>query len=236
MRWRWQLGSREQRAGDRERTAGDAPRSAGGRVEREEVELFLAAASRRAGAVPPCRSPSTPGAAPPLANLTRDRPAQPEPRARRVVIAEDEALIRMDLAEMLGEQGYDVVGQAGDGAGPSSWPRSCGPTWSSWTSRCRSSTGSPRPSGSRRSGSPRWSSSPPSPSASWSSGPATPARWPTSSSRSRQADLVPAIEMAVSRFAELQRSSTEVADLGEPAGDPQGGRPGQGGAPGASWA
>ncbi|KQY64818.1 hypothetical protein ASD30_03410 [Nocardioides sp. Root140] len=35
--------------------------------------------------------------------------------ARRVVIAEDEALIRMDLAEMLGEEGYDVVGQAADG-------------------------------------------------------------------------------------------------------------------------
>ncbi len=34
---------------------------------------------------------------------------------RRVVIAEDEALIRMDLAEMLGEEGYDVVGQAADG-------------------------------------------------------------------------------------------------------------------------
>jgi two-component system, response regulator PdtaR len=34
----------------------------------------------------------------------------------RVVIAEDEALIRMDLAEMLAEEGYDVVGQAGDGA------------------------------------------------------------------------------------------------------------------------
>jgi response regulator NasT len=32
-----------------------------------------------------------------------------------VVIAEDEALIRMDLAEMLAEEGYDVVGQAGDG-------------------------------------------------------------------------------------------------------------------------
>ena len=32
------------------------------------------------------------------------------------MIAEDEALIRMDLAEMLGEEGYDVVGQAGDGA------------------------------------------------------------------------------------------------------------------------
>jgi AmiR/NasT family two-component response regulator len=34
---------------------------------------------------------------------------------RRVVIAEDEALIRLDLAEMLEEEGYDVVGQAGDG-------------------------------------------------------------------------------------------------------------------------
>ncbi|MFC5178881.1 ANTAR domain-containing response regulator [Nocardioides taihuensis] len=36
--------------------------------------------------------------------------------ARRVVIAEDEALIRMDLAEMLADEGYDVVGQAADGA------------------------------------------------------------------------------------------------------------------------
>jgi two-component system, response regulator PdtaR len=35
---------------------------------------------------------------------------------KRVVVAEDEALIRMDLVEMLGEEGYDVVGQAGDGA------------------------------------------------------------------------------------------------------------------------
>ena len=41
---------------------------------------------------------------------------QPDPTARRVVIAEDEVLIRMDLAEMLAEEGYDVVGQAGDGA------------------------------------------------------------------------------------------------------------------------
>ena len=31
-------------------------------------------------------------------------------------MAEDEVLIRMDLVEMLGEEGYDVVGQAGDGA------------------------------------------------------------------------------------------------------------------------
>ncbi len=33
----------------------------------------------------------------------------------RVVVAEDEALIRLDLVEMLTEAGYEVVGQAGDG-------------------------------------------------------------------------------------------------------------------------
>ena len=38
-----------------------------------------------------------------------------EKQIKRVVIAEDEALIRMDLAEMLEEEGYAVVGQAGDG-------------------------------------------------------------------------------------------------------------------------
>src|ERR1700756_699301 len=38
-----------------------------------------------------------------------------EPKPRRVLIAEDEALIRLDLAEMLKEEGYEVVGQAGDG-------------------------------------------------------------------------------------------------------------------------
>nr|WP_328828009.1 response regulator [Nocardioides acrostichi] len=32
-----------------------------------------------------------------------------------MVIAEDEVLIRMDLAEMLADEGYEVVGQAGDG-------------------------------------------------------------------------------------------------------------------------
>lgn len=38
------------------------------------------------------------------------------PATLRVVVAEDEALIRLDLAEMLAEAGYEVVGQAGDGA------------------------------------------------------------------------------------------------------------------------
>jgi response regulator NasT len=34
---------------------------------------------------------------------------------RRVVIAEDEALIRLDLREMLEEEGFEVVGEAADG-------------------------------------------------------------------------------------------------------------------------
>jgi len=38
-----------------------------------------------------------------------------EAPAHRVLIAEDEALIRLDLAEMLREEGYEVVGEAGDG-------------------------------------------------------------------------------------------------------------------------
>jgi len=34
----------------------------------------------------------------------------------RVVVAEDEAIIRLDIVETLKESGFDVVGQAGDGA------------------------------------------------------------------------------------------------------------------------
>jgi response regulator NasT len=38
-----------------------------------------------------------------------------EPPRRRVVIGEDEALIRLDLKEMLEEEGFTVVGEAADG-------------------------------------------------------------------------------------------------------------------------
>jgi len=37
------------------------------------------------------------------------------PTARRVVIAEDEAIIRLDLKELLEEEGYEVVGETGRG-------------------------------------------------------------------------------------------------------------------------
>ena len=46
-------------------------------------------------------------------------PAQDRPSAtstgRRVVVAEDEALIRLDVVETLTEAGFNVVGEAGDG-------------------------------------------------------------------------------------------------------------------------
>ena len=40
-----------------------------------------------------------------------EQSAQP----RRVLVAEDEALIRLDLVELLTAEGYEVVGEAGDG-------------------------------------------------------------------------------------------------------------------------
>ena len=42
-------------------------------------------------------------------------PSSSSPAPRRVLLAEDEALIRLDLKEMLQEEGYEVVGEAGDG-------------------------------------------------------------------------------------------------------------------------
>ncbi|MDT3399102.1 response regulator [Streptomyces sp. B1866] len=46
---------------------------------------------------------------------TADDTSHIPPTTTRVVIAEDEALIRLDLKEMLEEEGYSVVGEAGDG-------------------------------------------------------------------------------------------------------------------------
>lgn len=46
--------------------------------------------------------------------MTQDAAVETQP-PRRVLVAEDEALIRLDLVEMLREEGYDVVGEAVDG-------------------------------------------------------------------------------------------------------------------------
>jgi two-component system, response regulator PdtaR len=40
---------------------------------------------------------------------------RPEGAALRVLVAEDEALIRLDLVELLTEEGYNVIAEAGDG-------------------------------------------------------------------------------------------------------------------------
>lgn len=47
--------------------------------------------------------------------MTRTPAARPPASALRIVLAEDEALIRLDLKEMLEEEGHHVVGEAGDG-------------------------------------------------------------------------------------------------------------------------
>ena len=49
--------------------------------------------------------------------MTEQEPAAPAAPAapRRVVVAEDESLIRLDIVEILRDNGYDVVGEAGDG-------------------------------------------------------------------------------------------------------------------------
>jgi response regulator NasT len=137
------------------------------------------------------------------------------PSTRRVVIAEDEALIRMDLAEMLAEEGYDVVGQAADGEQAIALAESLAPDLVILDVKM------PRLDGiaaAQRIAEQRLA----------------PVVMLTAFSqrelveRARDAgamaylvkpfsrtDLVPAIEMAVSRFAELTALEHEVADLSE---------------------
>jgi response regulator NasT len=60
--------------------------------------------------------PRRPPSAPAAGSSAAVAAASSENRARRrVVVAEDETLIRLDLTETLDELGYDVVGEAGDG-------------------------------------------------------------------------------------------------------------------------
>jgi AmiR/NasT family two-component response regulator len=48
--------------------------------------------------------------------MTSNSEGAPEQKFIRILVAEDEALIRMDLVEMLREAGYEVVAEAADGA------------------------------------------------------------------------------------------------------------------------
>ena len=68
---------------------------------------------------PPRRQPD----AAPAASATSSSVEAPQPTdvaqdaagKRRVVVAEDETLIRLDLVELLEEEGWSVVGEAPDG-------------------------------------------------------------------------------------------------------------------------
>jgi response regulator NasT len=135
--------------------------------------------------------------------------------APRVVIAEDEALIRLDLAEMLAEEGYEVAGEAEDGETAVALAESLRPDLVILDVKM------PRLDGiaaAQRIASQR----------------IAPVLILTAFSQRdlveqardagamayvvkpfSKADLVPAIEMAVSRFSELQMLEAEVADLTE---------------------
>lgn len=132
---------------------------------------------------------------------------------RRVVIAEDEALIRMDLAEMLAEEGYDVVAAVEDGEQAIARTEELRPDLVILDVKMPKLDGI---AAAERIASQR----------------IAPVVMLTAFSqrdlveRARDAgamaylvkpfgksDLVPAIEMAVSRFAELQQLEAEVADL-----------------------
>jgi two-component system, response regulator PdtaR len=134
---------------------------------------------------------------------------------RRVVIAEDEALIRMDLAEMLAEEGYDVVAAVDDGEQAIARTEELRPDLVILDVKMPRLDGiaAAQSIASRR-------IAPVVMLTAFSQ------RDLVESARDAGAmaylvkpfgksDLLPAIEMAVSRFAELQQLEAEVADLSE---------------------
>ncbi len=144
-------------------------------------------------------------------------PADPsgKPAARRVVVAEDETLIRLDLVEMLGEEGYEVVGEAGDGETALALVESLRPDLAVLDVKMPTMDGI---TAAKKIAEARLA----------------PVVILTAFSqrdlveRARDAgamaylvkpfdksSLVPAIEMAVSRYAEISQLEAEVADLGE---------------------
>ena len=134
---------------------------------------------------------------------------------RRVLVAEDEALIRLDLVEMLREEGYEVVGEAADGEQAVSMATSLQPDLVILDVKM------PKLDGIEAAGQ-------------ITSERVAPVVMLTAFSqrdlveRAREAgtmaylvkpfakrDVVPAIELAVSRFAELQALESEVAGLND---------------------
>ena len=147
--------------------------------------------------------------------MTQESAASTTPPTRRVVIAEDEALIRMDLAEMLAEEGYDVVAAVEDGEQAVVRTEELRPDLVILDVKM------PRLDG--IAAAQRIASQRIAPVVMLT---AFSQRDLVESARDAGAmaylvkpfgksDLMPAIEMAVSRFAELQQLEAEVADLSE---------------------
>jgi two-component system, response regulator PdtaR len=147
--------------------------------------------------------------------VTEENSAPAKEARRRVVIAEDEALIRMDLAEMLAEEGYDVVAAVDDGEQAIARTEELRPDLVILDVKM------PRLDG--IAAAQQIASQRIAPVVMLT---AFSQRELVESARDAGAmaylvkpfgksDLLPAIEMAVSRFAELQQLEAEVADLSE---------------------
>ena len=147
--------------------------------------------------------------------VTKAETPQGSVGATRVVVAEDEALIRLDLVEMLTEEGYEVVGEAGDGEAAVALTTELKPDLVVMDVKMPKLDGI-------------------SAAEQIASGRIAPVVMLTAFSqrelvdRARQAgamayvvkpfgkaDLIPAIEIAVARFAEIQAVEAEVSDLTE---------------------
>ena len=96
-----------------------------------------------------------------------ERKAVAEDGPRTVVVAEDEAVNRMDLVAMLKDNGYEVVGQAANGEEAVELTTSTALMWCAWMSRCRVWTALPLPALSAMKTSPLSSCSPHSPRPIW---------------------------------------------------------------------
>lgn len=145
--------------------------------------------------------------------MTDQEPTSTAPR--RVVVAEDESLIRMDIVEILRDNGFEVVGEAGDGETAVALATELRPDLVIMDVKMPQLDGI--------SAAERLSKAHIAPSS--SSRPS--ARRSSSSARERGGrlayvvkpftpnDLLPAIEIALSRYAQIITLEAEVADMVE---------------------
>jgi AmiR/NasT family two-component response regulator len=141
----------------------------------------------------------------------------------RVIIADDESLIRMDLREMLTNLGYLVVGERAMDAALSIWRARCAPILWLWMSKCRTWTASKRRGFSQKSALRRCLllsaySQQELVQRARQAGVAGYLVKPF-----RESDLTPAIEVVLARFSEFRSMEREVSNLHRCTGDAQDG-------------